>query len=132
LNIIEANKLCRNYGNGVKMVRTGIGNILHNNKIVDNGIGANEFAKYYDGINLLGTGTGKSEFEPGNQNLDFMPSSKNIISQNMFMGVNQYHAIFAGLVCPDNMVLPDNIYLNGVVKPISDNLKEVSLGVEPL
>jgi parallel beta-helix repeat protein len=130
LNFIESNKVYGNFGGGVKMVRTGIANILHDNMIVDNGIGTNEYFKHFHGINLLGMGAGKSEFAPGDENLDFMPSAKNVISQNKFIGISQHHAIYAGPVCPDNIVLIGNTYLNNVAKPISDNLKIVKLAMK--
>lgn len=121
-NIIEGNKIYQNYGGGIKMVRTGVANIICNNMIMDNGIGVNEYFKHYHGITMLGMGSGKTEFKPENQNLDFLPSSKNIISENIFIGITQHHAVYAGPVCPDNFIFKTNSYLHNVSSPISENL----------
>jgi parallel beta-helix repeat protein len=122
-NIIEGNKIYRNYGGGIKMVRTGIANIICNNMIMDNGIGVNEYFKHYHGITMLGMGSGKTEFDSNKDFLNFMPSAKNIIEENCFIGLTQHHAIYAGPKCPDNFIVENNTYLKTSHSPTSDNLE---------
>lgn len=121
LNIIENNKVLRNYGGGVKMVRTGKANIIQGNMIAENGIGTNKFFKHYHAITLLGMGAGKTEFAPGEGKLDLMPSEKNIIKDNVFFGQTQHHAVYAGPGCSNNSVL-ENDYVSCNDVPVSDKL----------
>jgi len=123
LNILTSNKFCNNYGGGVKMVRTGIGNVVYGNSFLENGIGRNEYFKHYHGVNMLGMGAGKTEFTSGDAKLDFMPSELNFIFSNIYSGNSQFNAVYASRVCPpNNFVGADNFIVSVGGKALSDNL----------
>jgi len=123
LNILCGNKIYHNYGGGIKMVRTGIANIISSNTLIDNNIGRNEHFKNFHGIFLFATGSGKREFVSSQVNLDLLPSELNLILSNHFYGHNRCFAVFAGPLCSNNYVASDNIYSPGS-NGISENLNK--------
>lgn len=84
LNLIIGNQIHQNFGGGIKMVRSGVANLMVNNQIIDNAVGRNEFFTYFNGVNYLGIGSGITEFQPTEAKLDFLPSEHNICSNNKF------------------------------------------------
>jgi parallel beta-helix repeat protein len=84
LNFIIRNRIFRNFGGGVKMVRTGIGNIVFDNMILDNDLGRNTYFPRYNGVYQLAMGAGDTEFNPATAKLDFYPSMHNVTYRNTF------------------------------------------------
>lgn len=86
-NIIYDNRVERNYGSGVKMVRTGIRNIISTNIIHDNNQGAGDTFHFF-GIEL---GYAAADVEAAN--LDFVSDYENIVCRNLITG-EHYAGIF--------------------------------------
>ncbi len=84
LNYIINNEIHNNFGGGIKMVRTGIANLITDNNIFDNAAGRNEIHNYFNGVFYGGKGAGSAEFQTMEVKLDFMPSEHNICSKNSF------------------------------------------------
>jgi len=94
-NIIFDNRIIRNYGSGIKMVRTGVRNIISSNLIQDNNAGQSE-AFHFFGVEL---GYASADYEL--DNLDIKPEYENIICRNMITG-KHYAGIF----------LAEEVYIN--------------------
>ncbi|KPV42445.1 right-handed parallel beta-helix repeat-containing protein [Alicyclobacillus ferrooxydans] len=77
-NIIFQNTIKNNYGDGVKIVRTGILNLIGENTISDNNRGVNSQFHFF-GI-LLGSAPGQGT------DLNFTPSYENIVFSNLIEG----------------------------------------------
>lgn len=103
VNFIAGNKIQRNFGGGVKMVRTGVGNFIFENSIVDNALGRNEFFVRFNGVYYLGMGTGPSEFRPEDAKLDFFPSEHNLVFGNTFRVDERDACITSDAVSVNNM-----------------------------
>jgi hypothetical protein len=88
-NEISANDVTGNFGGGVKMVRTGLFNTIDNNVIIDNNLG--ESGKFH----FFGIELGAAPPDPGVADIDFVPSSGNVISGNTIHG-RHYSGIFVG------------------------------------
>ncbi|MBN1900602.1 right-handed parallel beta-helix repeat-containing protein [Candidatus Sumerlaeota bacterium] len=88
-NMVVANIIQDNYGGGVKMVRTGINNLVAMNTIINNNEGASDKFHFF-GIEM---GAARADVPCGD--LDFMASSGNIITGNMIYG-DHYAGIFLG------------------------------------
>ena len=86
-NIIYDNRVEGNYGSGVKMVRTGVRNIISTNIIHDNNRGAGDTFHFF-GIEL---GFAAADVEA--VNLDFVSDYENIICRNLITGAH-YAGIF--------------------------------------
>ncbi len=88
-NIVYGNQIDRNYGGGVKMVRTSFFNVIGLNLLTDNNQGVST-ALHYFGIEL---GAAPADGPAGD--LDFTPSSGNIVFGNSIRGTH-YAGIFYG------------------------------------
>ncbi|HME80279.1 MAG TPA: right-handed parallel beta-helix repeat-containing protein [Mycobacterium sp.] len=88
-NDISGNDVTGNFGGGVKLVRTGLFNTIRNNVIVDNNLGESG-AFHFFGVEL-----GAAAPDPAVADLDFVPSSGNIISGNTIHG-RHYSGIYVG------------------------------------
>lgn len=84
VNFITRNRFHFNYGGGIKMVRTGISNLIFENTILGNDLGRNEFFTKFNGVFMLGMGAGSTEFD-ADAKLDFHPSAHNFVFRNTFM-----------------------------------------------
>jgi parallel beta-helix repeat protein len=100
-NIVAANTIQDNYGGGVKMVRTGIGNLVALNTIINNNEGAS------DKFHFFGIEMGAAGADAPCGDLDFMASSGNIVTGNAIYG-DHYAGIFLGDGSIQNQVY-DNI-----------------------
>lgn len=94
-NIIYNNRIEGNYGSGVKMVRTGVRNIISTNVIHGNNLGRSDTFHFF-GIEL---GYAAADVEA--DNLDFVPDYENIICRNIVSG-EHYAGIF----------LAEEVYIN--------------------
>lgn len=94
-NMIYNNRIEENYGSGVKMVRTGIRNIISTNIINDNNRGQNGRFHFF-GIEL---GNAAADFEEAS--MDYKPDYENIICRNMIAG-RHYAGVF----------LAEGVYMN--------------------
>ena len=102
-NIVYANGIERNYGGGVKMVRTAYFNLVGLNVIVDNNEGANEHSHYF-GIEL-----GAAKADTATSDLDFTPCLGNLIFGNTIRGTH-YAGIFFGLGSTENDVFDNTVF----------------------
>lgn len=102
-NIVYANHLERNYGGGVKLVRTAFFNTVGLNTLVDNNEGANERFHFF-GIEL-----GAATADVPVEDLDFTPSRGNLIFGNTIRGPH-YAGIFFGVGSTDNDVFDNTIF----------------------
>ena len=103
-NVVLDNHIQKNYGSGVKMVRTGIRNIIMKNNIDTNNVGQNENFHFF-GIEL---GNAVADVEA--ENLDFTPAYENIIARNTVTG-SHYAGIFLAEECYINDIF-DNIIMD--------------------
>jgi len=122
-NIIVSNSILRNFGGGIKMVRSGISNIIAFNTFSDNYLGINEHFRAFHGLTLLAMGS-ETEFNPDCANLDFLPSKGNIISGNTFSGTSHYLAFYAVPSCTSNYFLDDNLCLGEASPPASSAMSQ--------
>ena len=102
-NIIYANQIERNYGGGVKMVRTAFFNVIGLNTIVDNNLGANERFHFF-GVEL-----GSAKADVPVSDLDFTPCRGNVIFGNTIRG-SHYAGIFFGLGSTENDVFDNSLF----------------------
>ena len=86
-NIVYSNRISMNYGSGVKMVRTGVRNIVSTNLISDNNRSPS------DTFSFFGVELGAAEADAPAENLDFEPDYENIICRNMITG-HHYAGIY--------------------------------------
>jgi len=86
LNHITSNVVVNNYGGGIKLVRSCIGNLVKDNKMNSNNIGENPFFPVYYEMASLGIGAIQEEFsEPGKGGLmDFFVSVDNVFVDNSY------------------------------------------------
>ncbi len=82
-NLILWNIINDNAGDGIKMVRTGIRNVIMFNSIIDNNKGHNKYFHFF-GILLGSAGIGAKV--DTNSTLDFLPAVENIIAGNVIYG----------------------------------------------
>ena len=102
-NIVYANQIERNYGGGVKMVRTAFFNIVGLNTIVDNNEGTNAHYHFF-GIEL-----GAAKADVAVSDLDFTPCRGNLIFGNIVRGTH-YAGIFFGPGSTDNDIFDNAIF----------------------
>lgn len=102
-NIVYGNHLERNYGGGVKMVRTAFFNVVGLNTIVDNNEGASERFHFF-GIEL-----GAAIPDVPVSDLDFTPCRGNIIFGNSIRG-SHYAGIFLSKGSTANDVFDNSIF----------------------
>lgn len=102
-NIVYANQVERNYGGGIKMVRTSYFNVVGLNTIVDNNEGASERFHFF-GIELGAAGADVPVAD-----LDFTPSRGNIIFGNVIRG-SHYAGIFLGAGSTENDAFDNTVF----------------------
>lgn len=103
LNLLRGNRVERNYGGGIKMVRAAQGNIIEDNRIVANVVGRNLHVPHSNGISMLSLGA-MEEFDADSESLlDFLPSALNQIRNNVVSGHSA--EIFQDASCYGNDVL---------------------------
>lgn len=101
-NEILANDVRANFGGGVKMVRTGLFNVIGQNVITDNNLGESaEF--HYFGVEL-----GAAPADSPAEDLDFVGSSGNVVFGNTIHG-KHYSGIFFGAGSVQNDELDNDI-----------------------
>lgn len=103
-NIVYDNRISQNYGSGVKMVRTGIRNIVSTNLIIENNAGENDICHFF-GVEI---GNAMADIEA--INLDFTAGFENIICRNIITG-KHYAGIFIDTECFINDFF-DNIIMD--------------------
>jgi len=101
-NEIYGNDVMGNFGGGVKLVRTGLFNILAQNVISDNNLGGNAFFHFF-GIEL-----GAAPADHPAADLDFVGSSGNFLIGNTIRG-EHYAGIFFGSGSAQNDVVDNRI-----------------------
>ena len=101
-NIVLHNVVKRNYGGGIKCVRSDSYNVIGNNVIEDNNRGKNDTFHFF-GIEL---GAAPAEDDWGES--DIYPSAGNIVCKNSIRG-NHYAGIFFGDGCVQNEVRDNTI-----------------------
>ncbi len=85
LNAIVHNKFLDNFGGGLKMVRSAVGNLVIDNLFSANNRGVNFFVKKIYDIFILSLGNRGGEFDQGaTELLDFTASCFNRITRNRF------------------------------------------------
>ncbi|MCK5876824.1 MAG: right-handed parallel beta-helix repeat-containing protein [Candidatus Marithrix sp.] len=85
-NLLLWNVIRENAGDGIKMVRTGIRNIIMFNSILDNNQGYSKHFHFF-GISLDSTGI-TANIDTTKHPLDFMPAIENIIAGNIIYGTH--------------------------------------------
>ncbi|RMF35373.1 MAG: right-handed parallel beta-helix repeat-containing protein [Alphaproteobacteria bacterium] len=110
VNIIAGNRILRNHGGGVKMVRTGLANLIACNAIMDNALGRNEAFPKFNGIAFWSLGAGPTEFDPATAKLDFYPSVHNLCTGNVFRVDPRDQPVFCDPLSEDNTSI-DNVEL---------------------
>ena len=101
-NIVLGNTIGKNYGGGIKCVRSGFYNVIGDNLIEDNNRGKNDTFHFF-GIEL---GAAPAEEDLGES--DACPSAGNIVCKNRVLG-NHYTGIFFGDGCVQNDVRENTI-----------------------
>ena len=101
-NEIFANHVTGNFGGGVKMVRTGLFNVIGVNVVTDNNLGEN--TKYH----FFGIELGAASADQPAADLDFVGSSGNVISRNTIQG-SHYSGIFLAPGSIQNDILDNGI-----------------------
>jgi hypothetical protein len=102
-NIVYANQIDRNYGGGVKMVRTAFFNLIGLNVITDNNLGAS------DKFHFFGIELGSAVADTHTLDLDYTPSRGNMVFGNVIRG-SHYAGIFLGAGSTDNDVFDNTIF----------------------
>ncbi|MCW2655668.1 MAG: hypothetical protein JWR32_6644 [Mycobacterium sp.] len=102
-NEVFANDVIRNFGGGVKMVRTGLFNTIGKNVIIDNNLGEN--TKFH----FFGVELGAAPADKPAGDLDFVGSSGNIIFGNAIRG-RHYSGIFFGSGSVQNDVFDNGLF----------------------
>ena len=102
-NVVYANQIERNYGGGIKLVRTGYFNLVGLNVVVDNNEGKN------DRFHFFGIELGAAKADVPASDLDFAPSQGNIIFGNTLRGTH-YAGIFFGFGSTDNDVFDNTVF----------------------
>ena len=102
-NVVYANAVERNYGGGVKMVRTAFFNVVGLNTVVDNNEGANP--RYH----FFGVELGAAPADVAVSDLDFTPCRGNVVFGNIIRGTH-YAGVFFGPGSTDNDVFDNVIF----------------------
>jgi len=113
-NLLLWNVIRNNAGDGIKIVRTGIRNIIMFNSIIDNNKGHNKFFHFF-GV-LLGSAGLEAKIDPTNHPLDFMPSIENIVAGNVIYG-EHWAGIYLDLGSAFNDIY-DNMVHNYRLSPL--------------
>ena len=102
-NVVYANEVERNYGGGIKMVRTAFFNVVGLNTVVDNNEGENAHYHFF-GIEL-----GAARADVKVSDLDFTPCRGNILFGNIVRGTH-YAGFFLGPGSTDNDLFDNAIF----------------------
>jgi parallel beta-helix repeat protein len=86
MNDFIENKITKNYGGGVKLVRSALFNRVEGNLIGLNSLGKNKFEPLFYAISIAGLGSINNEFDSKAVLLDFLPSQLNIFARNIIRG----------------------------------------------
>lgn len=101
-NIVLGNTIGRNYGGGIKCVRSGFYNIIGDNRLENNNRGRN------DQFHFFGIELGAAPAENDKQESDICPSVGNIVFGNS-IGGGHYAGIFIGEGCVQNDIIGNSI-----------------------
>jgi len=101
-NTVFGNYVAANFGGGIKMVRTGLFNVIAANTIIDNNLGASS-AFHFFGIEIGAAGR-----DAPTTDLDFVGSSGNIIGHNVIRGPH-YSGIFVAADAAQNDLVDNQI-----------------------
>ncbi|RKZ76714.1 MAG: hypothetical protein DRQ57_02625 [Gammaproteobacteria bacterium] len=85
-NLLLWNIVRDSAGDGIKIVRTGIRNLIMFNTLMDNNQGTNSRFHFF-GV-LLGSAGLEAEIDSGNHPLDFLPPIENIVAGNLIYGAH--------------------------------------------
>jgi hypothetical protein len=85
-NLLLWNIVRDSAGDGIKIVRTGIRNLIMFNTLMDNNRGTNSRFHFF-GV-LLGSAGLETEIDPTNHSLDFLPPIENIVAGNLIYGAH--------------------------------------------
>ena len=102
-NVVHANLIDRNFGGGIKLVRTAFFNVIGSNVVTDNNEGASERFHFF-GIEL-----GAARSDSPVDDLDFTPSRGNVVYGNAIRG-GHYAGIFLGDGSTDNELFDNTIF----------------------
>jgi hypothetical protein len=101
-NTVFGNYVAANFGGGIKMVRTGLFNVIEANTIINNNLGASA-AFHFFGIEI-----GAASPDGPIADLDFVGSSGNIIGHNAIRGPH-YAGIFVAADATQNDLVDNQI-----------------------
>lgn len=87
-NLLVGNKISKNYGSGVKMVRSSYRNLIMNNEISDNNYGENDYFHFF-GVEM---GYAKKPDQEV-KGMDFTSDYENIVCRNVITG-KHYSGVF--------------------------------------
>lgn len=105
-NIIYQNIVAESYGSGIKMVRSGLRNVILCNEVTDNNVGQSDRGHFF-GIELASDL--KPDYEADEvQELDFTPCFENIIARNTISGAH-HSGVFLGVDAYINDVFDNTI-----------------------
>jgi parallel beta-helix repeat protein len=102
-NIVYGNQVDRNFGGGIKMVRTAFFNLVGLNVLTDNNEGAS------DQFHFFGIELGAARPDVPVSDLDFAPSRGNIVFANTVRGPH-YAGIFYGAGSDENDAFDNTIF----------------------
>src|SRR5581483_3239564 len=102
-NIIFQNTVESNYGGGIKLVRTGLFNLIGLNTLVSNAAGSS------DQFHFFGIELGAAPGDLTTRELDITPSRGNVVFSNMIRGPH-YAGIYFGMNSDHNEVF-DNVII---------------------
>ncbi|MBW3559542.1 MAG: right-handed parallel beta-helix repeat-containing protein [Proteobacteria bacterium] len=102
-NLVYSNEVNRNFGGGVKMVRTAFFNVVGLNTLTDNNEGASERFHFF------GVEMGSAKADAPAIELDFTASRGNIVFSNVIRG-NHYAGVFFGPGSDANDVFDNAIF----------------------
>jgi parallel beta-helix repeat protein len=103
-NIVFGNHVARNFGGGIKIVRTGFFNLIGMNTIFDNNRGSS------DRFHFFGIELGSAKLDSPSDELDGAPSRGNIVFSNLIRG-SHYAGVFFAAGSSLNDVF-DNVILD--------------------
>ena len=126
-NIVYNNNISKNYGSGVKMVRSGVRNIISTNLVTDNNRGEG------DQFHFFGVELGWAAADEAVNNLDFTPEYENIVCRNMITGTH-----YAGIFLSEGTYINDffdNIIMDAThwaIESLTDQFNSIVNNYTPL
>ena len=102
-NVVYDNEIERNYGGGIKMVRTAFFNVVGLNTVVDNNEGENPHYHFF------GVEFGAARADVKVSDLDFTPCRGNLLFGNIVRGTH-YAGVFLGPGSTDNDLFDNAIF----------------------